>query len=277
MPDWLTGFFNVDGSWSNNIWNALISVVRTMLTKTPKQFAPEAWELLTTELYPWFLGAGAALLNLFFFVGFVRQNTNLKENVTMEVMLEGMIKVIIANVLMQSGLTLMEDFIDLGIKATKFILRDSQALSLILPPDAIDLGAGFFMFFFSIIYVIASLVCGVMILVEVMKRYLYLMASMVAAPIGLCTLAGGRGLENTAYAWIKTFFTYAFQIIIIALILRLGALMGSHLTPLLQAQSGIGDMFDGALYFLNNLVFMIFMTTAVTGSDNLLSRMFGLR
>lgn len=276
MPGWIADFLNADRTWSAGVtaWDGLIRVVYTILTKTPEEFSPDAWAIVTDTLYPWFLSAGVALLNLFFFIGFVRQNTNLKDNITIETWIEGFIKVIIANAVMQEGLTLAEDFLTLQVAATKFVLGKDM---LILTVPELDLGAFLFGFFIGLIYFIVSLVCGVMVLLEVMKRFLYMAASIAVAPAAICTMAGGRGLENTAHAWIKTFFTYCFQFVMIAVILRIGTLMGSSLPGFLQAQEGLGEAFDGFVLWLNNLVSMLFMATAIKGTDNLLEKMFGLR
>lgn len=276
MPEWIVDFLNVDLSWSwgNAAWNALIRIVFTILTKTPKEFSPDAWAIVTDTLYPWFLSAGVALLNLFFFIGFVRQNTNLRDNITIETWIEGFIKVVIANAVMQEGLTLVDDFLTLQVTATKFALGKK---TLVLSVPEVDSGAVLFIFLFGVIYFITSVVCGVMVLLAVMKRFLYLMASITVGPVAICTIAGGRGLEHSAHAWIKTFLTYCFQFVIIAIILRLGTLIGSSLPDFLQSQEGMGEIFDGFVLCLNNLVTMLFMTTAVKGTDNLLEKMFGLR
>lgn len=277
MPSWISDLLNADPSWSwgNAFWNDFIKIAFTILTKTPEEFSPEAWAVVTDTLYPWFLSAGVALLNLFFFIGFVRQNTNLRDNITIETWIEGFIKVIIANAVMQEGLTLTGDFLTLQVKATKFALGKN---TLTLTNPEMDLGTFLFMnFFMSLIYFITSAVCGIMVVLEVMKRFLYITVSIVVGPVAICTMAGGRGLENTAHSWIKTFLTYCFQFVIIAVILRLGTLMGSNLPDFLQSQEGIGEIFDGFVLCTNNLVLMLFMATAVKGSDNLLEKMFGLR
>lgn len=276
MPSWIADALNVDPSWSwgNAAWNGLIKIVFKILKKTPRNFSPDAWAVVTDTLYPWFLSAGVALLNLFFFIGFVRQNTNLRDNITIETWIEGFIKVIIANAVMQEGLTLVNDFFTLQVAATRFALGRNV---LRLSAPEVDCGSILFSIFCGLIYFIIAVVCGIMVLLAVMKRFLYVMVSVVVAPVAICTIAGGRGLENTAHAWIKTFLTYCFQFVMIAVILRLGTLMGSNLPDFLQSQRGLGEIFDGFVLCLNNLVCMLFMTTAIRGTDNLTEKMFGLR
>lgn len=275
MPEWITDFFNVDWSWGSFAWNGLIGVVYDILTKTPQEFSPTAWHVITTELYPWFLSAGIALLNLFFFIGFVRQNINLRDNITIETWIEGFIKVIIANGIMSNGLSLVSDLVSLSVSMTSFAIGSEAP---VLSVTEVDAGSvAFFLILGWNIYLILCLVCGIMVLLEVIKRYLYLNVAIVVGPIALSTLAGGRGLESTAHSWIKAFLTYCFQIVIIAIILRIGTLMGSSLAGFLQSSSGIGDWFDGFTLFLNNMIFIVFMTVAVKGSDNMLKQMFDLR
>lgn len=276
MPSWIVDFFNVDLSWSwgNAAWNGLIKIVFTLLTKTPEEFSADAWAVVTDTLYPWFLSAGVSLLNLFFFIGFIRQNMNLRDNITIETWIEGFIKVIISNAIMQEGLTLVNDFLTLQVAATEFALGENV---LVLSVPEVDIGTLLFTLFLGLIYFIISAVCGVMVLLEVMKRFLFVTASITVGPIAICTMAGGRGLESSAHAWIKTFLTYCFQFVLIAVILRIGTLMGSSLPAFLQSQEGPGEIFDGFVLCLNNLVFMLFITTGIKGTDNLLEKMFSLR
>ena len=137
------------------------------------------------------------LLNIFCLVGFIRQASNLKENVTMEMWIELFIKTIIANFLMQEGLKIIGYIFDIAAGGSDFIM--GTTLPSIWTSD-VDVGAVITYLVIGLIYLIASGVCGITILVEVMSRYLNLYILVAVSPIALSTLAGGRSIEDTAYA-----------------------------------------------------------------------------
>lgn len=265
-----------DISWSGGsaTWNALIQVVQLLLTKTPEESFPTAWQVATETLLPWFIGAGAALVNLIFFIGFIRQNINLRENVTIEVWIECIIRVIIANTFIKNGLIIISDFLRLSVTATKFVAGND--ILQITNPE-LDAGTILFYLFVGIIYFIVSVVCSVMIMLTILQRYLYINFCVVAMPIGIASLAGGRGIENSGYAWVKTFLTYCFQIVVIAIILRIGSLMASEVPGLILSMADDGSVFKGFFGGLNNLIVMVFMTATIKNSDDLIKRSFDLR
>ena len=84
-------------------------------------------------------------------------------------------------------------------------------------------------------------------------------------------------MANTGRAAIKTFFTYCFQIVVIAFWLRIGTLMASGISGLIISQTNDSGLFDGFYQALNNMICMLFMTTLIKNSDELLRKAFDLR
>lgn len=265
-----------DISWSGGsaTFNTLMKVVQMILTKTPEALFPDAWKLTVESILPWFIGAGAVLVNLFFLIGFLRQNTNLKENVTIESWIEGAIRVIVANSLILNGVGILEDFIGISTAATKFVV--GKEVVQIVNPD-FDAGTLLFYLFVGIIYFIASAVCGILILIVILKRVLYIDYCIAVMPIGIATFAGGRGFENSGIAWIKTFLTYCFEIVAIAFLLRVGSVMASGLPAFILDAANESGMFDGFWNGINNMVVMVFLTSVIKNADDLVRRSFDLR
>lgn len=262
--------------WSggSSLFNTMMKVVQMILYKTPEEIFPDAWKLTVDSILPWFIGAGAVLVNLFFLIGFFRQNLNLKENVTLEVWIEGGIRVIVANTLILNGVVILQDFITLATVATKFIV--GKNVIQIINPD-FDAGTLLFYLFVGLIYFVTSAVCSIIIIVVIMKRILYVDYCVAIMPIGIATFAGGRGLENSGIAWAKTFLTYCFEVVAIAFILRVGTIMASGLPAFILDVANESGMFDGFWNGINNLVVMVFLTSVIKNADDLVRRSFDLR
>ena len=109
MPSWLRMMFGMEKFFQGPgaVWKTCMAMVQSLMGMTPDTFSDNAWTYVTDTLYPWFLSIGVILLNIFCLVGFIRQASNLKENVTMEMWIELFIKTIIANFLMQEGLKII--------------------------------------------------------------------------------------------------------------------------------------------------------------------------
>ena len=141
---------------------------------------------------------------------------------SLEIFGEQVIKLIIANILIISAIPLIQNFIGgAGLLSQEILLSG--------PPEIfgseVDAGAIIAYVLFGLIYIILSAICGIIILVEVLGRFMNLFLLTAFATVAFSTLAGGRGIENSAFSWIKSFFATTFQIVVIALIIRIGSLM----------------------------------------------------
>lgn len=275
MPSWVQNFFSPNGFFSpaSVIWNACMKATYAMLGKTPQGFSSSAWDDIVASIYPWFLSIGVVLLNLFCLIGFIRQASNLRENVTTEMWVELFIKVMIANTVMVNGISLMSDMFSAASQASSYIVGDQ-------PPQIVTNDMSLAVLILNIVigifYFIAASICGFMIMLEVFARFMQIYLLMATAPIALSTWAGGRGFEDTAYAWIKSFLTNTFLIVVIALILRIGGKMVEGFT-FMGDETLFESIFGGAGDIFKSFVTMCFMATAIKGSDGFLKRAFNLR
>lgn len=273
MPEWI-GDLLMGPAYAigNAIWNLIMAMVGNVLVVTPQGFSAEAWNFIANQLYPWALGIGVALLNLFFLVGFFKEASNIKENLTWEILINQGIKVIVANAFMQSGLSIIREFFQVAS-----ILSGQVYLNNIPPfsTEDIDFGSYLFFFIFGAIYVLAAIICGFMILLTVYGRYLKLYVMVVMAPVAMSTMAGGRGMEQSAYAWIKNFLVNVFEILVIAITMAVAGKMISSIDFMTHA-SGLVNLIDGFPAVLQSLFTMILMTAAVKGADSMLRQSFAL-
>lgn len=120
MPDWLPDFLNgslLYGPFyqiASAIWNTAMSACMGIMTKTPEGFSSATWTYVNNELYPWALSIGIMSLNFFVMMGFFKAVGNFKENMTIELMIEAMIKVVVLNVLLVKGLDVIKKIFEMA-------------------------------------------------------------------------------------------------------------------------------------------------------------------
>ena len=154
---------------------------------------------------------------------------------------------------------------------------DKIILDAIVEEVLADLGFSLSMVLFGPLYLILVIACATTILEEVMSRFLNLYLLIGTAPVALCTIAGGRGLDNTAVAWFKSFLTSVLQIAAIAFILQICSHIINSSTFGEAATWDVFGWFNGAGNVLMSIVTVVFLTAAVKGSDAFLKRAFDLR
>lgn len=255
----------------NSIWNFIMSLVGTTAALTPKQFSSYTWAYVTTEVMSWTLTIGAAMLNIMFMIGIIRQTTNLKDNFTMETFVESMFKVMLGNFLHLNGTYLMKLLFSMASgMAAGFLVSTPPSFEQM---DQ-DLGSELFYLCFGLIYMIVAIVCAGMIFLTVYSRYLNLYLLVATGPIAWSTIPAGHGVSSVASSWIRTFFSKCFEIVIIALAVVIAAAMCRSID--FGTMTGLGELVDGFLQALQNLATMIILTGAVKGADVFMHRAFGL-
>lgn len=276
MPKWLESMLAGGPNFSMALgaWNLIMSIVQNLLGMSPKEYSPGAWTYIAESIYPWFMGMGAMFLNMFALIGFCRQASNLKENVTMEVWIELFIKIIICNTLLINGLAIMQEFTGFASAVSGGILGNSIPQ---IYGEEIDLGFSLTMVLLGPLYLILVLVCAVTILIEVLSRFLNLYMLIGTAPLAMSTIAGGRGIDNTAVAWFKSFLTAVMQLAAIAFTLQICSHITSASIFSEAASWDVFGWFNGAGSVLMSVVTVVFLTVAVKGSDAFLKRSFDLR
>lgn len=254
------------------IWNFVMSLVFGVVTTTPQGFSADAWAYVVNNLYPWALGIGVALLNLFFLIGFFKQTANIKENMTTEILVTLLVKLIMANTLMTSGLNIMQQFFEMSSGLSAQVFHSPPSFS----SGNVDMQTMvFFWGIYGMLYMVVAVVCSVMIFLTVYGRFLKLYVAIVTGPVAMSTMAGGIGIENTAHSWIKTFLSYVFEIVIIAIVISIaGKIIGGMDWGRLD--SYIGHLFNGASTSFQSMFTMVIMAGSVKGTDSLMRRLFGL-
>lgn len=291
MPGWATSFLTEGlAQGPMVIWN-LCMYMACSLMGYDFQFAPETgfsaadntWlaplikfvqehTVYVEDIYSWFMGAGLVLLNLFCLIAFCRQASRLRENVTLEMWIELFVKVVVGNVLMLEGLNIIRAFLNVASSTSNVFLSLSN---VDIVTSNIDLGAVLGYVLIGIFFLIGSVICGIMIVVTVAKRVINIYILTCIMPIACSTLAGGPEIERSGWAWLKTFLSTCFEIVIIGLVFSLGGMLNAALQSV--AIGDVNGWFDGFLSVLCDMIYMIFLTVSITGAGGLLRRAFDLR
>lgn len=272
LDNTIFGFFNVLYQLGINIWNWAMMLVGAVATTTPAAFSGSAWNYVVNDALDFTMAIGGSLLNVFYMIGIIRQSTNLKENYTLEIFVDNVIKMLLANMLILHGLDFIKIIFELAsISSGAFLLNDLPSVKQI----DIDTGKVLFNFFFGWIFLAVSIVCAFTIFLTLYGRYLNLYLLVATYPIAMSTLPGGSGVYNTASSWTRAFLGKSFEIVVIALAVSIGSYMCVEI-DFGSVQSGIGAQFDGAIQTIQSMATMVIMTGAVKGVDVFMKRVFGL-
>jgi len=267
--DWLFGnglFYNL----GVHIWNWALSLMGMVASTTPQEFATDAWAYTTTTVLDFSMGVAAALLNIFYMVGIIRLSTNLKEAFTLEVLTDNMIKMLLGNLLILNGKDLIVILFDTASIASSTFLLEVRSFA----QSDVDAGSVMFNFVFGIIFMVVSIVCAAMIFLTLYNRYLWLYMLVAVYPFAFCTLPAGRGVNSTASAWIRTFISKTFEIVVIAFAVSIANKMCNVIN--FGTMTGLAAELDGAIQTLQSMATMIILTGAVKGTDTFMRRAFGL-
>lgn len=277
MPDWLSewfsAFFNGTGiGIASNIWKAAMKAVTGVITTTPEDFSSDTWSLVEDKLYPWSLGIGLTVLNLFFMIAIWQAVKNFHQNITTEMIVEALVKIVAANILFINIMPFIKSFFDIAALMTGEVMT-VKAPSLVV--DDLDMASALFYLLLGTGFLLLSIICGGMILLTVYGRYIKLYLLVILAPLALPTLIGGQGVEHTFYAWLKTFLANVFEIVVIALALVLSFKLIQGGIDLFTADGALSS-FDGGIQVINSALTMILVTMSVKTANSFLTRAMGL-
>lgn len=250
------------------IWNFMIKSICGIIATTPEDFSSAAWNYTVNVVMDTFLSLAASILNLMYLIGIIRQAVKLKENYTAEILVDSLIKVIIANYGLLNGLQLMR--IVFKISATLGSALLGNGGELFFKQEDHDFGSFLFYLVFGIVYFIVSLVCSCMIFLAVYGRYMTLYFLVGIAPLAWVTLPGGPGVNSTFFAWLRMFLAKALEAVAIAFLIGIGSAMCNKIDF-----GSIGGLTDGAVQALQNMATMVLLAGSVKGIDVIMKKLAG--
>lgn len=252
------------------IWDVAISLIGATASQTPEKFSSTAWSYVTGDVMSVTTAVGAVMLNIMYMVGIIRQSTNLKENFTLEILIDGLIKVLAGNYLMVNGTSLMSLMFKMASAMSGGFL-----LAIDTPFQQMDMDTGSYLFYiiYGIIYFVVAMVCAATIFMTVYGRYLQLYLLAAVGPFAWSTVPAGHGISSSASSWMRTFFAKCFEIVIIALAVAIASILCQNID--FGQLTGIGENLDGAIQALQNMATMVILTGMVKGADVFMRRAFG--
>lgn len=273
MPDWLINFLlGPCYILGNAIWEASFNMIAGLMTTTPMSFSSTTWNYIEYTLYPWGLGIGLALVNIIMLVGFIKEASNLKENFTIEILGMCCIRLVAVNILLTNGMTVIKSMFTLASVLTADVFSAAVPTFTISNPDF-----GTFLFFTlcGVLYTLVAIVCSFIILLSVYGRYLKLYAMPVFFPIAISAIAGGRGINQTSYAYIKSFLATTFEIVVIAIFMTIACKM-MHSIDFGTMDAGLLGIADGFGSVIQSLFTMVLLAGSVKGAESFMRKFLGL-
>ena len=274
MPDWLFIFINgASVEIGAGIWNTSMKLIAGIVSTPPQDFSRGTWVFVRDTLYPWSIGIGLSILNLFFIIGFLKAVSNLHQNITLEMVMETLVKIVVANVLFLNILNIMTIIFKIASAMAKevFLLKVPE-----LKANDMDLGSALFYALFGFLFVLVAIVCSFLMIWTVYSRYIKLYVLVVLAPFAMGTIVGGQESERTFYAWIRTFLLNTFEIVVIALTMVISFKLIGAGVSLFDGKNIVTSVVDGFWDVLNSLFTMILVTAAVKGANTFLAKAMGL-
>ena len=276
MPGWVEDllkemFYGPFYQLAKVVWDWCIGLSTGVISQDPQHFSPATWKFVTDTLYPWAMGIGLSMMNVFFICVFLKAASNLKENITLELCIEGMIRLVALNVLIQMGMKLMKTLFSMAALMGGMVL-DFQA------PDfftgEVDAGSVLFWWFMGFLYFFIALICGMLIFLTLFSRYVKLYLLTVTLFAGDAEYGVGTGgLTKRRKAGVRSFLGNAFEIVVIALVMSIsGRIIGGMD---LQGDN-FADFFDGFGQALTSSIYMIGMAVSVRGARSFMKETFPL-
>lgn len=283
MPEWVEEFLTCKFLYriGSGVWNVIMGNIGTLLGATPETFngggsTSQTWRYVTETLYPWMLAIGVSMLNLFLIIAMCRAAMNLHGNITLELCIEALIKIVIVNATFLNLLRLMQAVLRIPQLMVRF-LTGGKIGNLTISLSDWDVQVSIATLFMALLFLITALICSGMILFTVYSRFLKLYLLVAVAPLAVAPLAGGQRTEQTFYAFVKTFLLYSFEIVVITLTLTIAGSMMSGGFHFLD-KSLFGSITDQLMQLdaLNAIFVMILAAASVKGTSSILSKAFAL-
>ena len=277
MPSWLEDLlgFNPLIQVGCAVWNWCMKIVLMQFTMSPLSIAGgEPWKDVAENIYPTFLAAGSTLVCIWCMVAFCRESVDIRQAFTQEKAVFIFVKVIIANFAMVSALSWLPSIYAMASGLTP---ADMDTVEFDATEIGMDSGGIFALtqlttWLLSLVFLVAAAVCGFTIIFAVYRRVIDLLLLIPMAPLALSSAAGGMGISRSAEAWVRTFLSTNFQIVVMGLALRIGSKVignGTILTEQVSIEFSFIHIFE--------MVFcMVLLVGLVKGAEGLLKRAFAL-
>lgn len=262
------------------VWKECSKVVLTYTTQDPTSLST-AWTNIT-KIYNLFLGIGASLMVLYFVIGWLNESIDIKRNFTTDALFRFFIRLSITAAALTNGLSFITTCLRLSAAMAGQVgltITDSYSADGIFGKVTEGLEGGE-MFSAGIICMIVGMIggivviaCGVVIIISVLSRFFKIFMCIPFGPVAIAGYAGGREFTGSAVAWLKTFFAYCLEVVVIAMALMLSFSFFANNSEFLAGGDGVAGVL---LSVVNIFLPMVTAVSCVKGAEGILRRTLGL-
>lgn len=274
MHDWIQNLI----SWMLEFWNKQMDEVIKLITQDQYSFFGGAPWGVIESVHQILVGIGVAMAMLFFTIGFFEQSTNFREWGKPEFVTKHLIRLIIAQVLVQQSLSIMIWIFNF-VKG--IILQVSQPTlnnSFTAPSGVVEAvnDLGFFKSIPAILVVLIGTIIVValsfVILLQVYSRFFKVFLYAGVSPIFLSSYAW-EGMDNSAKSFLKGYFGVCLEgLIIVVACMIFSSIASSDVTAYTSGDDAIIFLFQ---YMANVIFQMLVLIATVKLSSSLVKEMLG--
>lgn len=209
------------------IWNDIIKMATGAMLKNPTTGTYRATWSDVTSVYTTMNVLAGVLVTLFFLYGFCRESTDLHTEMTFDRTIKLFIRLVIVINAVTFAFQWIPDLLKwgtyltgavLGVKKFGFYFDGEKIYEQVSGAD----GGGIVAFLTSFLFFLYTCVCAFMIVLPVLKRVLKIYMTAPFCGLALSTLAAGGQLSQVGYSYIRTFFGYVLEALLIAMAIVLG-------------------------------------------------------
>ncbi len=233
-----------------NVYNTFAGMAAGMLGQDPAAWNREGWQFIT-NVNTIFLGIGGVLVVIFFLMGFCADSVDIKQDFRLENILRMFLKLSLAEFFVINSMTIVQKLFALStgvigkIRGSGIVFQYTvpaevtEILNSPLTNDISGLGGLVVMallFIVTIIFMMVTAGCGMMMLFEAFQRFLKILMLVPYGTLANSTIAGNHMLSRSA----ESFWKYALGTILEAVTMYMAMVLSAVVTS-----SGVVNLTNG--------------------------------
>lgn len=284
------------------VWNGFIVQIVALLSQNPADWSEEAWNLVG-NIHAGLKGFALGLMVLFWAVSFFRHVEDIHK-LTIRELIGWFLRFFLVYFVMVQSMQIMDMIMAVAVKANTIVLQNTILMpaQASIPADlmqAIDtinldmnnigdffakIGAFFQVIALSplfLILLIATLICGVILIVTIFMRFFKLYIYTAIAPLPLSTFAGQTTSEIGRH-FLKSWAVVCLEVVIMSIAVALFNATMSNNSAIFEFMDTTGQdanslLWNGTInWMVNMLIRMVLLVTAIKGANHLLEKMIGV-
>ena len=270
------------------IYNNLTGKAVGMLGENPASWNKDGWKF-AENVNAVFLGVAAALVVIFFLIGFCSESVDVRQELRMESILRMFLKLSIAEYFTVNSITIVKKsfviatgFIDkISKKGMSFEFEIPEEINAILEDPVNHSMSGWggvcwalLLFILTLVFLLVAYGCGMMILYEAFVRFFKILMLVPYGTLANSTLAGNHTLAHSAVS----FWKYALGTILEAVTMYMALVLSA--TVLGSGVINLTSGNTGALYVIGWVLessFVCMLTLGIVkGASSITQKALGL-